>query len=46
LKKCEECLRKERGKAVCPTEGKAQQCGTQARNPEGIAKKEGSQREV
>jgi len=36
LKKYKECLRKGRGKAACPTEGKAYQCGTQTRNPEDV----------
>jgi len=46
LKKYGECSRKERGKAVHPTEGKAQQCGARARDLEGAAREEGSQREV
>jgi len=46
LKKYGECLRKKRGKVVRPTEGKAQQCGAQERDPEGAAREGGSQREV
>jgi len=46
LKKCGECLRKGKGKAARPTEGKVQQCGAQARDPEGAAREGSSQREV
>jgi len=46
LKKCGEYLRKEREKVAHPTEGKVQQCGTQARDPEGTAREGDSQREV
>ena len=46
LKKCGECLRKGKEKAACPTKGKAQQCGTWARDPEGIARERGTQRKV
>jgi len=46
LKKYGECSRKGKEKAVCPTEGKAQQCGTWARDPKGVARERGTQREV
>jgi len=42
LKKCGEYSRKRKGKVVCPTEGKAQQCSTRARDPEGAAREGGS----
>jgi len=42
LKKCKECSREERKKAVCPTKGKVQQHGARARDPEGIAREGGN----
>jgi len=42
LKKCEECSREGRRKVVHPTKGKAQQCGTWARDLEGAAREGGS----
>ena len=46
LKKYKEYAKKEKGKAVCPTEEKAQPSGTQTRNLESTAIERGCQREV